>query len=255
MRVKDIMNTKIPYLREDREITPSDILTLEKVRNIPVVDNNLRLVGLITYRELLKAFSKKGDVIRVRDIMLAEVKTVSPETPLKGVIEIMIINKFGCLPVVDGNKKLMGAVTEVDLLKTLLTISVKDIMNPKFIYFKEDEEISLLDVLNLDKIRNVPVVDSNLRLVGLITYNELLKAFSGKADIVRVRDIMLSSEVITVALNTPLNDAIEIMIVNKFGCLPVVDEDKKLKGVITEIDLLRNLSGIVPMPSDFYALR
>ncbi len=108
MRVKD---TQI--------ISVSDILELEKIRNIPVVDENQKLVGLITYRELIRALTKKLDSIPVQDIMVKEVKAVGPDTPLKGAIDVMIVNKFGCLPVVDNNRKLIGIITEIDLLKTL----------------------------------------------------------------------------------------------------------------------------------------
>ena len=119
MLVKDIMNERLFCFKENQVISVSDILKLEKIRNIPVVNEECKLVGLITHRELISALVKKLDNIPVRDIMLKGVKAVEPETPLKGAIEVMIVNKFGCLPVVDNTRKLIGIITEVDLLKTL----------------------------------------------------------------------------------------------------------------------------------------
>lgn len=119
MLVKDIMSERLFCFKENQVISVSDILKLEKIRNIPVVNEERKLVGLITHRELISALVKKLDNILVRDIMIKGVKAVEPETPLKGAIEVMIVNKFGCLPVVDNTRKLIGIITEVDLLKTL----------------------------------------------------------------------------------------------------------------------------------------
>lgn len=119
MLVRDVMRTELFFFEEDQMISISDILGLEKVRNIPVIDKNKKLVGLITHRELMKALSKKSENIAVKDYMVTEVIAVGPDIPLKGAIDIMIINKFGCLPVVNEDRKLIGMLTETDLLQLL----------------------------------------------------------------------------------------------------------------------------------------
>lgn len=119
MLVKDVMKTESFFFEEDQVISISDILGLEKVRNIPVIDKNKKLVGIITHRELMKALSKKSENISVKDYMVTEVIAVGPDIPLKGAIDIMIINKFGCLPVVSSDRRLLGILTETDLLQLL----------------------------------------------------------------------------------------------------------------------------------------
>lgn len=119
MLVRDVMKTESFFFEEDQVISISDILGLEKVRNIPVIDKNKKLVGLITHRELMKALSKKSENIAVKDYMVTEVIAVGPDIPLKGAIDIMIINKFGCLPVVSPDRRLLGILTETDLLQLL----------------------------------------------------------------------------------------------------------------------------------------
>ncbi|MBI3590052.1 MAG: CBS domain-containing protein [Candidatus Melainabacteria bacterium] len=113
------MSKKLFYFAENQVITIADILKLEKIRNIPVVDKEHKLVGLVTYKEIIGALVKKLDKVQVKDIMVREVKAVEPETPLKGAIDMMIINRFSCLPVVSPHRRLIGIITEVDLLKTL----------------------------------------------------------------------------------------------------------------------------------------
>jgi len=118
------MKTDLFVLKEDDHLKDaSEIMKLKKIRHIPVVDSNNTLVGLVTYKDFLKAIAHSKESFLIKDIMTTEVKAVEPETPLKGAIEVMIINKFGCLPVVDNKRRLLGIVTEIDLLKTLYDIS------------------------------------------------------------------------------------------------------------------------------------
>ena len=124
MRIKDIMQTNLFVLHEDDKLKDvTDVMKLEKIRHIPIVNKNHILIGLVTYKDLLRALALKPGNIQIKEIMKKEVKAVEPDTPLKGAIDVMIVNKFGCLPVVDAHRKLIGLVTEFDLLKTLYEIT------------------------------------------------------------------------------------------------------------------------------------
>lgn len=67
--------------------------------------------------------SKNMGTISVKEVMRKTITTVGPDTLLKGAIEVMMLNKYGCLPVVDSINKLVGIVTETDLLQALYEIS------------------------------------------------------------------------------------------------------------------------------------
>ncbi len=124
MRIKDIMKTDLFVLEEEARLKDAaDMMKLERIRHIPVVDKNFKLVGLVTHRGLLSVLARRKENFLIKDIMIKDVKAVEPETPLKGAIEVMIVNKFGCLPVIDNTRKLIGIVTEIDLLKTLYDIT------------------------------------------------------------------------------------------------------------------------------------
>jgi len=88
-----------------------------------VVDERNKLIGLVTLREIVDALANGKKNITIGDIMIREVKAIGPDTPLKGAIEVMIINKFGSMPVVDSNRKLLGMISELDLLKKLYSMS------------------------------------------------------------------------------------------------------------------------------------
>lgn len=124
MIVADIMNAE-PYVLhpDDTLLSSSNFMKEERVRNLPVVDKGGKLLGLITLREIIEALYSNTPKAVVKDAMLKEIVTVRPETPLKGAIEVMLVNRFGCLPVVDGEKNLLGMITETDLLKTLYDLT------------------------------------------------------------------------------------------------------------------------------------
>jgi CBS domain-containing protein len=90
----------------------------QHIRYVPVEDNEGHLVGLVSYRALLRMLSRgtrhEGGPVAVRDVMKSHPVTAAPETPTVDAIETMRTKKVGCLPIVrDG--RLLGIVTEHDL--------------------------------------------------------------------------------------------------------------------------------------------
>ncbi len=131
MQVKDIMQHDIVTLGlEDSLDMADDIMTLGRVRHLPVVAGESRLVGLVTQRDLLKASlasvlqlgrAAEHDWLKgipVRVVMTKELETVSPNETLKNAVDRMIAKKIGCLPVVEEGK-LRGLLTETDCLQVL----------------------------------------------------------------------------------------------------------------------------------------
>ncbi len=97
-------------------------------RHLPVVAND-KLVGIITDRDLRLAVNspvvKEGadlkretvlDGVRVDDCMIPDPQCVSSNTPLHEVADLLSLNKFGAMPVVDEGK-LVGMISYIDFLK------------------------------------------------------------------------------------------------------------------------------------------
>ena len=110
-------------------VSPDDLVDLaasvmdwRHIRHVPVEDQDGRLVGLVTHRGLLRIMSN-GDRANsddspttVRDVMVPNPFTVTPDTSSLDAIEIMRSNRVGCLPVVEGDQ-LVGIVTSYDFLE------------------------------------------------------------------------------------------------------------------------------------------
>ena len=120
-KVEQYMTTDIFSVREDESVDlVANLMEWEKIRYIPVEDADQKLVGLISYRSVLRllARGKYGQhthAVSASEIMKRELITVQPETPTLEAIRLMRRNKIGCLPVVH-DARLVGIVTEHDFM-------------------------------------------------------------------------------------------------------------------------------------------
>jgi CBS domain-containing protein len=127
MKVKEVMVKEVATLDVNDELSlANDIMRLGRIRHLPVVDGT-RLVGIISERDLFRSSLAQAlgygseatrdlmKKLRIKDVMMSKVVTVSPETPLCEATKIMVEQKIGCLPVVAG-ERLVGLITETDIM-------------------------------------------------------------------------------------------------------------------------------------------
>jgi acetoin utilization protein AcuB len=125
---------------------------------------------------------------------------------------------------------------------------VVDVMTKDPLSVTVTESIGTADELMTEnKIRQLPVL-SNGTLVGIVTDRDVRSFLSGsrlasaeereKALSVKVGEIM-TSEPLTVAPDDELTEAVELLLEQKVGGVPVVDEAEGLVGIVTYVDVLR----------------
>ncbi len=123
--VEEFMNTDLFTIRpEDILELVADMMDWQNVRYTPVENQKGQLVGLVSSRKILRHFrSAKSDKsnVRVKDIMIKDPLTVSPEETVYEAMMTMKKNNVGCLPVVKNNQ-LIGIVTEREFLNLTSTI-------------------------------------------------------------------------------------------------------------------------------------
>ena len=133
MKVRDFMQTSVFTVGPDDLIDRVFfLLHYEKIRHLPVVDDNGAIVGIVSDRDLYKALGPKSrsrmvqtggsqktqlHVIprKVRHIMRRGVFTVAPDDAADKAATVMARKKIGALPVVEGGA-LVGIVTATDIL-------------------------------------------------------------------------------------------------------------------------------------------
>ena len=128
-------------------------------------------------------------------------------------------------------------------------MAVKDFMTKRVVYVSPETTVAAAaDIMRDKELRRLPVIEHD-KLVGLITEGTMAEASPSKATSLsiyemnyllnktKVGDIMIKN-VLTVSKYASLEDAIYIMLQNKVGVLPVVDNDQ-ISGIITDKDVFR----------------
>lgn len=119
--VGQFMTTDLFTVRpDDLVVLAASMMEWKHVRHVPVEDNDGRLVGIVSHRDLLRLMAcgiglGKGEPAVVRSIMKPEPVRVTPDTPTLEAIDIMRRNGVGCLLVVKEDR-LVGIVTAYDFL-------------------------------------------------------------------------------------------------------------------------------------------
>lgn len=121
-KVEQYMTTDLFTVSPDEPVDLiAQLMEWQRIRHVPVEDHEHRMVGLVSYRALLRLLSdpevaRRAHSISAADIMKKDPLTVSPVMPTLRAIEIMRQYGVGCLPVVhDG--RLVGIVTEHDFME------------------------------------------------------------------------------------------------------------------------------------------
>ncbi|KAA2216059.1 CBS domain-containing protein [Maribacter flavus] len=126
------MTKKIITLNSNDQLETAERLFKENhIRHIPVVEGDA-IIGMLSLTDLLRisfadgAYEEDSDVetivynmFTISQVMAKNLKSISSNTTIKEVAEILANREFHALPVVDG-EKLVGIVTTTDLIKYLL---------------------------------------------------------------------------------------------------------------------------------------
>ena len=127
--VSDLMSSDVRTLgRNDSLRLADDILRLERIRHLPVLDDDGVLVGILSQRDLFRGALARAlgygehaqeamlSHLRVKNVMTNDPTTVTPKTTLAKAARTMIDAGIGCLPVV-ADEKLAGILSESDFVR------------------------------------------------------------------------------------------------------------------------------------------
>lgn len=131
--VSSIMTTQLVILNTTDSLEKAErLFKKHRIRHIPVIEGNQKIVGMLSLTDLLRisfadgAYEDEEDIetvvyemFSIPQVMAKNIKTVNPDTTIKAVAELLAKEEFHAVPVVeDGN--LRGIVTTTDLIKYLL---------------------------------------------------------------------------------------------------------------------------------------
>ena len=134
MKVRDVMVRDPVTLNEgDHLDLADDLMALGRIRHLPVERDGV-LVGVVSQRDLFRAAASSALRLRrtaqhtwlqkliVRDVMSAPPTTTATDADVRDAVQLMLDKRFGCLPVVSPEGRLVGLLSETDCLRVLKRI-------------------------------------------------------------------------------------------------------------------------------------
>lgn len=110
-------------------LVADEIMRMDRIRHLPVLDEEGRVVGVVSQRDLFRgalsrvlgygthAQDKVMGALLVKEVMTDSPETIAPDAPIEEAARLMVERKIGCLPVVEG-ERLVGILTEADFVAT-----------------------------------------------------------------------------------------------------------------------------------------
>jgi acetoin utilization protein AcuB len=141
--VEEVMSSPACTINVQSDMsTVEETFVKEKIRHMPVVDNDRKLVGLISQRDIYRAvaprrfidgtvYYREGIIIDqdgyyekdslnkfiLNHVMHKDPKAVTANKSLGDAVHIMVTEKLGCVPVIDKDQRVIGIITRFDILK------------------------------------------------------------------------------------------------------------------------------------------
>lgn len=156
MKVQDVMNTDVDFVRTDNTVKEVSRLIFGRgINGVPVIDKDGRLAGFITEKDIVSRFYPSvqefiEDPVNTKDFEVMERNiygifdltadkimshspiTTHPNTPVLHAHSLMVINKIGRLPVVDNNGKLMGIVSKGDIFRSVVAGKIPHVEDEEY---------------------------------------------------------------------------------------------------------------------------
>jgi CBS-domain-containing membrane protein len=219
--------------------------------------------------------------VKVAEVMRREVVTVRPDSPLTEVVELLLDKQFSAVPVVDEQRRVVGMVSDSDLLARggmSVTLSLKRAADPEFVRQLHAElekpgrraaEVMSHEVVSITpetslgaaarlmvqrQLKRLPVIDSERHLFGILSRLDVLntiaathlpqwhpEARAAAGAQSLVRDVM-NREVATVHESASFAEILELLVTSAHKRVVVIDDARHVAGIIADSDLVSRVS-------------
>lgn len=271
LMVRDVARAELPGSRDE----VLEILKTKHISGVPIVKNG-ELLGIVTRTDLLKNPEEE----QIAMLMTRNPITITPEKSIVEAARIILENNIRRLPVVEDHS-LLGLITIADIVGAIARLNintpVSDYLGNNVVSVWSETPLSVVGaIMELADVKAVPILDSNLTLVGVVSDKDLISTsiiedktemsdmsagsdddawtWESMRDTMSlyysvskiklsgspVKDIIkLTGEPETAVLSSPVSDCARKMKRNRIDQLPVITNTRKLVGLLRDKDLLK----------------
>ena len=272
-----IHTARILRLSEDLPVVVELVDKAERIEAFLPFVEDMVAEGAITRQKVQATFHCP---MRVRDVMTAQVVSVTPDTPLPQVLVLLLARGIKAVPVLEG-RKVVGMITGGDLLARAglaFRLSLQDDLPPE-VQGEQARRLALAgktarDVMSgpvvtvnirakvpeaaalmaAKKLKRLPVLDDAGELAGIISRIDILRTMARATAVaaavpqelpqglnLRAGDVMLR-DVPTIGPDSPLEAALDKLVATPLRRVVVVDDERRVLGIVLDRELLRRYS-------------
>jgi CBS domain-containing protein len=278
LKAKDVSRKPVKLEPEKTLYDARNAMLRYNISRVVIAKDN-KAVGIVTEKDIAlflyrDVSSRRFNEIRLDQAMSANLITVDEQSDLNTCAKLMLDKDISSLIVTDSKGDLKGIFTKSDLVGGYAKHyagknSVESYMTKRVFTVTPDETTHMVLLLMTNNNVGRVVVVRNQKPVGIITGRDLLpmsalfgpdtyetvrEAFmshkqaqvlipSGISAVFLAKDVM-KHDPITIAKDSDLADAAQLMTRNRISGLPVVDSNDNLVGIVTKTNIVRGLASV-----------
>jgi len=177
--------------------------------------------------------------VKIEDVMSKELIVGFVPGTVRDALKILAKNNVSGMPILKKDtKNVVGVLTRSDIFRNPDEDQLALLMTDEFESVKTDQDVKdAAKLLYEQRIHGLPVLNNRNNLVGIISPTDILKKLPDEVD--EVIEHYFTSLVVPVYHETPINIIMEIISVTRENALPVLNDKRKLCGIVTDGDLFK----------------
>ena len=177
--------------------------------------------------------------MKIENVMSKELVVGYVPGTVKDALKILAKHNVSGMPILKKEtKNVVGVLTRSDIFRNHDEDQLALLMTDNFQFVKSDQDVKdAAKLLYEHRIHGLPVLNNRHNLVGIISPTDILKKLPDNID--EVIDHYFTSLVIPVYQDTPINIIMEIISITRENALPVLNDERKLCGIVTDGDLFK----------------
>ena len=177
--------------------------------------------------------------MKVEDVMSEDLIVGYVPGTVKDALKILAKNNVSGMPILKKDTKMVvGVLTRTDIFRNPDEDQLALLMSEDYHFVEKDQDIKDAAKLLYDnRIHGLPVINNRKNLVGIVSPTDILKNLH--KDITDKIEKYFTNLVVPVYQDTPINIIMEIINITHEHALPVLNDERKLVGIVTDGDLFK----------------
>jgi CBS domain-containing protein len=177
--------------------------------------------------------------VKVEEVMSRELIVGYVPGTIKDALKILAKHNVSGMPILKKDtKNVVGVLTRSDIFRNPDEDQLALLMTKEFEYVKTDQDVKdAAKLLYENRIHGLPVLNNRNNLVGIISPTDIIKHLPDEID--ELIQHYFTNLVVPVYHDTPINVIMEIISITRENALPVINDERKLCGIVTDGDLFK----------------